>query len=208
MKSQYKTKIIELFGLPRTGKTTTVIALKKHLTASGHKVGIIKERASICPLNDKLHPTFNFWTSISLFKEYLEANDKGFDFILADRGIFDAFVWINFLSKPETKSDFIKLVSQDFILSNYLTTFFLTAENEVILDREFERQIGRKYGKIMNPDTLSAYKSSYQELKSQLMKWGDICEIDSTKLSIKETISIVSKELTKKITTANNVYKK
>ncbi len=199
MNLQFKTKIIELFGLPRTGKTTTVVALKKHLKNAGFKVDIIRERASVCPLNDKLHPSFNFWTSISLIKEYIEANDKGFDFVLADRGIFDAFVWINFLSEKKLLSDFEKLIDQNFILSNYLTTFYFTADIDVILDREFERQISRKYGKVMNPQTLNLYKNSYNDLKPELTKIGNIYEIDSSKITIKETISIVSDELLTKL---------
>ena len=210
MQMMFKTKIIELFGLPRTGKTTTAIAVKKHLRSLGYKVDIIKERASACPLSDKLHPSFNYWTSISLFKEYLEANDKGFDFVIADRGIFDAYVWVNFLvqtiNDKALKVEFLSLVNQDFILSNYFLTFYFSAKTDIILDREFQRQVERKYGKVMNPETLSKYRESYKNSHSNLLKWCEIKEIDSSELTINDTIKLVSKEIQDKITTANNMY--
>lgn len=199
----FKTRIIELFGLPKTGKTTTAIAVNKHLQQLGYKIDIIKERASVCPLSDKLHPGFNYWTSISLFKAYLEANDKGFDFVIADRGIFDAFVWVNYLAtvinEQTVKQEFLHLVQQNFILSNYFMSFYFTANTDIILNREFQRQVERKYGKIMNPETLNQYKKSYQSSHNHLWEWCDIKEIDSTDLTINDTIKLVSKEIQNKI---------
>ncbi len=206
---KFKTKIIEIFGLPKTGKSTIINAVKKHLKNSGYKVDVIKERASICPIKDKLDPNFNYWTSVSLMKEYIEANDRDLDFIIADRGIFDALVWVNYLSEKQggnnSVNEFFTLINQEFILKNYLFTFYFYAEIDTILDREFERQVERKFGVIMNPDSLKDYRKSYYEVKSKLEKWSTIFELDTSELAIKETISIVSKELNRVITTANNV---
>lgn len=202
---KFQTKIIELFGLPRTGKTTGIKAVKEYLKGKGYSVRVISERASVCPIDDKLHPFFNYWTSISLMKEYVEANDKKIDFILADRGIFDAYVWVNLLNKGGEKSiesDFLNLVSQNFIISNYYETFYFNSDLDTIMKREYERQVNRHTGRIMNTKTLDGYSKSFSNIESNLKKWCSIKKIDTSNLTIQQTINEICIQLDKTI--ANN----
>jgi len=202
-----KTKIIELFGLPRTGKTTGLRAIKEFLVEKGYKVRIIRERASVCPIDDKLHPFFNYWTAISLIKEYIEANDDDIDFVLADRGIFDAYVWVNLLTKKDEehiKQEFLNLVNQNFIICNYYETFYFYSDLNTIMKREHERQVKKHTGRIMNPDTLAGYSKSFMEIEPELNKWCSIKKMDTSNLTIQQTISKICTEL--EITIANNVY--
>ncbi len=205
---KFKTQIIELFGLPRTGKTTGLKAVREFLKEKGYKVRIIRERASVCPIDDKLHPFFNYWTAISLIKEYIEANDDDIDFILADRGIFDAYVWVNFLTNENEKylqQDFLNLINQNFIISNYFETFYFQADINTIMKREYERQVKKHTGRIMNPVTLGEYLNSFKEIESELKKWCSIKKMDTSTLTIQQTINKICSELDKTI--ANNVYK-
>lgn len=205
---KFKTKIIELFGLPRTGKTTGLKAVKEFLTEKGYKVRIIRERASVCPINDKLHPFFNYWTAVSLLKEYIEANDDGFDFVLADRGIFDAYVWVNFLTKENEKDirqEFLNLVNQNFIISNYYKTIYFHSDINTIMNREHERQAKQHSGRIMNPITLEGYSKSFMKIEPELKKWCSIKSMDTSNLTIQQMITEICAELEKTI--AYNVYK-
>jgi thymidylate kinase len=195
----FKTKIIELFGLPKTGKTTTANALCKYLRTKGYKVEIVKERASLSPLKNKLHPSFNYWTTISFIKEFIEANDKSVDYLIADRGIFDSYVWINLLSKKENEpkffAEFEKLAKQDIVLSNYFLTFYFYTTVEKSLEREIERHINYSAGRIMNKVTLNEYLDSYKEVQNTLQKITTIVEIETTSLTIPGVLDFISKRI-------------
>jgi thymidylate kinase len=195
----FKTKVIEIFGLPKTGKTTAVNALKKHLKNKGYQVEVVKERASFSPIKDKLHPSFNYWTAISFMKEYIEANDKNIDFLIADRGIFDSYVWINFLSQkikePQYLELFMRIANQDVILNNYLLTFYFKSTIDKSLNREKERQIKYKEGRIMNQKILNEYLESYIEIKNKLTSISSITEIDTTTLSIPIVLETISNKI-------------
>ena len=168
-----------------------------------YKVVVIRERASVCPIKDKLHPFFNYWTAISLMKEYIEANDEGVDFILADRGIFDSYVWVNLLKKKDDNkiaSEFLKLVNQKFIISNYYKTFYFYSDMSIIMKREYDRQVNKHSGRIMNSSTLNGYSNSFGEVENILLSWCSIKKIDTSNLTIPQTILKICKELDKTLT--------
>lgn len=199
----FKTKIIEVFGLPRTGKTTSVNALKKQLINDNLKAEIIKERASVSPIKDKLHPLFNYWTALSFMKAYIEAIDNDVDFLIADRGLLDSLVWVDYLAKGNGKKSllhpFEKLIDQNFIFSNYAVSFFLDAKTDDILDREYnsneDNHKKRGEGKIINEVVLDGYRKSYynnrNEIKRELIKGSEIIEINSSELTLEEVSNTI-----------------
>jgi thymidylate kinase len=199
----FKTKIIELLGLPKNGKTTTSIALSEYLKSKGFKVEIAKERASICPIKDKLHPSFNFWTANSFIKEYIEANDNGIEFLIADRGIFDSYVWVNLLSKKINERNFIysfeNILKQDYIFSNYFMTFYFHCEVEECLKRAKVQEIKFSPGRIMNFHLLNEYLLSFNEIKASLKIIAPIIEIDTSNTPITNVLEFVSKSIEQKI---------
>lgn len=121
-------RIIELFGLPRTGKTTAAHALLKYYKDRGLKVHLNKERASVCPVEDKLSPLFNLWTAVAYLKEYIEATENGCSFVISDRGLLDALVWINsFNIDNKYKKEYtavLDLINYDLIKENVLLSAF------------------------------------------------------------------------------------
>src|SRR5437016_2052376 len=94
--SLFRTKVIELFGLPRTGKTSSVDFLLHSLRQAGLRVQVIRERASLSPIRNKMSPLFNYWTALSQLREYVEACDQDLDVVLADRGVLDSAVWLQY----------------------------------------------------------------------------------------------------------------
>ena len=193
----FKTKIIEFFGLPKTGKTTTVDALVKSLNKDGFNVSKVHERASVCPIKDKLHPSFNYWTTVSFMKEYLEANEKGYDYLIADRGILDAYIWVYLLSKKIQNTNFItrfeNLINQSFVLEKYLLAFSYKAKYNVIMSREKERTMKKfRNGRIMNEEILDLYNSTYEEINPKLKIISNIVELDTTNKDIPQMLFAVS----------------
>lgn len=194
-----KTKLVEFFGLPRTGKTTTVEALTGRLLELDVHASIIRERASVCPIKDKMHPLFNFWTALSQMKEYVEACDLGVDVLLADRGILDSAVWLNYKNQdgryPEEIDYFKPLLNNKFMNDNTILAVYFTADIDVILSREYERRIYSRPGRVVNQTVLEGYVESYQTIKNKLERITTILEVDTTHLDIREMLDIISSQV-------------
>lgn len=196
---QFNAKIIELFGLPRTGKTTTAKFIQQHLEMKGFKVHIVKERASVSPIKDKLHPIFNYWTMSAFILEYIEANEAGYDFVIADRGVFDSLIWVKLLSslikEKRYEEEFLKLIDQPFILENIIASFYFEASEEVIFKREFQRKKQKNFGRIMNPKMIRSYQETYKALQIKLSALNPIIEINTSCLTIKELANLACDEI-------------
>ncbi len=186
--------IFEFAGLPRSGKTTAALGLKRYMEAKGCKVHIVAERAGRCPIQDKLHPNFNLWTALSFVREFLVAREQGVQFVIADRGLFDAAIWVEMLcqrGKHAEEYEALKCIGDLPILRRAKQkTFFLFCEVEKVLDREFERTLVKRHGRVMNRQVLSQYLQTYRRL------CGDrppFLELDTTNLPIKDMLSTVYK---------------
>lgn len=193
-----ETKVIELFGLPEAGKTTSAEAVNKFINRqTNYRSRIITERASQCPIEDKLHPLFNFWTVTSLIKEYIEAIDQDYDVLIADRGINDAIIWINYFNRNDEYSNywdsFLRLIDNNFVKDAYLCTLYFTADIEIILDRECRRQIIGNPGQIVNKRVLSGYKDSFKDLSiNNSLFFNNPTIIDTSNSEIDKMIDKVS----------------
>lgn len=194
------TKIVEFFGLPRTGKSITVTALNKYLREIGVTSETVIERASICPIKNKLHPLFNFWTTNALMKEYIEACDRGVEILLADRGVLDATVWMHFKNRNEQYQSefeyFKSLLNMRFINDNILVAYYFDTDIDLILKREYKRRVGKKTGRVMNRPVLQGYSSCYESIKSDLAKIARIVQIDTSNIGIEEMVKTVCEDFT------------
>lgn len=198
-----KTKIIEFFGLPKTGKTTSVNTLKKYLSSKGINTEIVIERASRCPVQNKLHPLFNYWTTFSLLKEFVDAVDRGVNILIADRGLIDSFIWINCLTEKNGYKaylqDYKPIYNDNFLRKNIIKGYYFFSSIDTILDREFERQVIRNYGRIMNPSILRRYESTYSKLKDVIRNDFNITEVNTDIIAINDVVKIIEKEVDKLI---------
>jgi len=193
------TKIIEFFGLPRTGKTSSIRAIKKYISNQGFSVDSVVERASICPIKDKLSPVFNYWTTFALMKEYFESADKNIQFLLADRGFLDALVWIHYNSIKHNNeimdNYFFEILNTKFFENVVFKSYFFSAEIETVLDREFESHIIKKEGTILNNKILTGYLKSFSELYPSLKQKFDIKIIDTTNHTLRQTLEFIASDL-------------
>src|ERR1700687_1018996 len=86
--------VIEFAGTPKSGKSTSVEAVRHFLTRHGFRVHVLAERAAVCPIPMKGHLFFNTWCATSMLAELLANVETETDIIIVDRGIFDALVWL------------------------------------------------------------------------------------------------------------------
>lgn len=184
--------IVEFAGLPRSGKTTAARGLKMYMESRGEKVCIVEERADRCPIQDKLDPSFNLWTAFSFLCEFLIARERGMQCIIADRGLFDAAVWVELLNhegKHQKEYETFRRIEKLPILQRVeRRTFFLFCDVETALRREFERTLVKQQGRIMNRKMLHAYMETYRSLSRTRTPF---LEIDTSKMQIADMLSVV-----------------
>jgi predicted NUDIX family phosphoesterase/predicted ATPase len=175
--------LIEFCGTPKSGKTTIINALNLFLRRSGFKTIVLTERASVCPISDKTHPFFNLWTLTSAVSDIIKALDKNrsngkVDFILADRGIFDALCWFEWLERLHNNktvrpfSDRDYQTVKDFILMDiwkkHLSLIFVfKVKPQIAIDREYANLLTDIAGTIMDKRVLEDFNSCIDDVKSK-----------------------------------------
>src|SRR5437016_696980 len=91
--------VIEFAGVPKAGKSSTISQIYSFLKRCGFRVKIVVERASVCPVRDKRHFTFNVWTAATTLAQILDQTqepprDDQPQILILDRGLFDSICWL------------------------------------------------------------------------------------------------------------------
>jgi pantothenate kinase len=63
--------VIEFAGTPKSGKSTSVEAIRHFFARNGFRVHVLAERAAVCPIPMKGHLFFNTWCASSMLAELL-----------------------------------------------------------------------------------------------------------------------------------------
>lgn len=173
--------LIEFCGSPKSGKSTIINALNIFLKRNKFSTIVLKERASICPVHKKTNPFFNIWTLCSAVAEIIENLDREFnraDIIIADRGVFDALCWFEWLLNTNIDGELPKLsIDQYEKLKNFCLLDTWTVNLDLIyifqvdpstsIKREYANLLTEKRGSIMNEDILSGYNKAIETAQSK-----------------------------------------
>ncbi len=173
--------LIEFCGSPKSGKSTTITSLNQFLKRNEFSTTVLTERASVCPVSNKKDPVFNIWTLSSAVAEIIESLDKkGTDIIIADRAIFDALCWFQWLNTNDTKQSpyldndnyaclktFIKM---DLIKDNIDIVYVFKADPKISIEREFSNLLTDQRGSIMEENVLESFCAS---IDSVIEEHGD-----------------------------------
>lgn len=193
-RKQRRPIIIEFCGCPKSGKTTTITSLNIFLKRNNFNTIVLSERASVCPVKDKKHPYFNIWTMCSTIAEIIKfySSKENIDIIIADRGIFDALCWFEWLNSNDT----VKNPRLDDNKYNALINFALMDTWTNIIDlvyvfqvppetsimREYATLLTKKEGSIMNKKTLSSIHTSINTaVNKYASKFKRVERIDTSK---------------------------
>lgn len=206
LKKQHRLKrpiVIEFSGSPKSGKTSCINSLELFLKRNGFSVKTVQERASVCPVSDKLSPMFNIWTactSLAGMLETLEDKNNMVDVLILDRGIFDSICWFDWLVKKGRMEIEQQKIMEKFLLMEELVktidiVFAFTVDPNVSIDREYTHLLTDKFGTIMNTNVLEEYRQSVLEM-SEAKKgyFHKIFNIDTTECNQNE----VGKSVTEK----------
>lgn len=202
--------LIEFCGSPKAGKTTCITSLNIFLKRNGFRTEVLSERASVCPIGSKTHPFFNTWTLCSAAAEIIQHLDSGrdkVDIIIADRGIFDALCWFEWLNcNPDEDNQYLDDKSyealrafslMDMWISSFDLIYVFNVGPDTSLQREYANLLTEKTGSIMNEQVLEGYNSA---VKQVMRKYGkhfrkievmDTSDVDPDRVSFDVTLSIL-----------------
>lgn len=160
--------VIEFAGTPKSGKSTSVEAVRHFLTRHGFRVHVLAERAAVCPIPMKGHLFFNTWCAASMLAELLSNVETDTDIVIVDRGLFDALVWLTLQERRgELTDDEARTIERFILLERWSSLVDLAVVMSVTaddaLDRENRQRITRKGGSIMNLEVLAAIADAVDE---------------------------------------------
>lgn len=206
-----KPLLIEFCGSPKAGKTSCINSLTIFLKRNGFKVKVMTERASVCPVPSKLDPFFNIWTSTSAIAEMAEnlTVNKDLDVLIADRGLFDALCWFEWLASAGylNKEDHLRLTSfltLEKFRSHLDLVYVFQAKPSVSLEREYRTLLTNKTGSIMQSDVLQSYHDAIDKTRERFgSKFRQIEVVETSDLAQNEVSALVTErtlEILRRIT--------
>ena len=176
-RTQRRPLFIEFCGSPKSGKSTPINSLSMFFRRNGLKIAVLTERAGICPIQNKTHPNFNIWTLCSVIADMLEKMEHGkekIDIIIADRGIFDALCWFNWLNtNPSNKNPYLSnenfkelttFINSDIWKRNIDLIYVFIVDPKTSIEREYSALLTEKRGSIMREDVLKTYNTSVEQV--------------------------------------------
>ena len=184
---------VEFSGTPKAGKSTIINSLRLFLARNDFKVFVLTERASTCPIRDKQHPFFNVWTACATLTQLLAAAQAGRDdVVIMDRGLFDALVWMRWLQDKESLDSSQRVVIEGFLTLDLWINlidliFIMKVSPDEALKREFGGQVTRKFGSIMNPETIREFNDALERTVNANVPFKNMLEVDTTNEQPEET---------------------
>lgn len=181
--------MIELFGTPKSGKTTVKDMLKHFFKRNGFLLSTPTEGAEVVEWPKRVEPDYNFQTAeYALSKARELAYGPGHKMVhvaIFDRANMDGVVRMEMYGDKGIITPAERDITQGYYLLPKNNDLFdlhvcLVASPEVAIDRELARAITRKHGETMNPQTLRDLLDAHERIRARLvwdqdpkMSWHD-----------------------------------
>ena len=209
--------VIEFAGVPKAGKTSTIGQVSTFLRRCGFRVRVVVERASVCPIRDKKHFTFNVWTAATTLAQILEstqdpprADDP--QILILDRGLFDSITWLTMMERLCRITSAEREVIERFLLcaewrKRITGVIVMTASPETAMKRESGYLPVETLGSIMNKDVLAQFLKTTADCCAKFEQQFNIHSVDTTDGSPQKTaehvaqiaLDLIARELDERI---------
>lgn len=168
LKFAHRAFVIEFAGTPKSGKSTSVEAIRHFFSRNGFQVHVLAERAALCPIEMKGHLFFNTWCASTMLAELLANVQARADIIIVDRGLFDALVWLILQVKRGELTDTEAATFKSFLLLGRWCKLIdlvvvMNVSAEQAIKRENAQRITPRPGRIMNKKILEMISNSVHE---------------------------------------------
>lgn len=190
--------MIELFGTPKSGKSTMKEMLKHVFKRNGWSVSAPTEGAEVVEWIKRREPDYNLQTA-----EYALSRARelaygpvgcGFHVAIFDRAVMDGVVRMDHYEHKSVITPEQRGTIEDYLLLPHHRQLFdlhvcLVASPEVAIERELAHAISRKHGETMNPRTLAELLETHRRVWTRLNLDRDrsMCWHDSSKEDKQQT---------------------
>lgn len=177
--------MVELFGTPKSGKSTMKEMLKHFFRRNGWSVSTPTEGAEVVEL-PRDEPQYNFQTTEYALSAARERSyNSRFHLVLFDRAIMDGVVRMDYYKEKGIIRPDEQAIIENYYLLWWNRNLFdahicLVADSEVAIRRELSRALTKKHGATMNPKTLQALMDAHKRVWERLdlanhpmMRWHD-----------------------------------
>ncbi len=182
--------VIEFAGVPKAGKTSTIAQIQTFLKRCGFRVKVVVERASVCPIVDKRHATFNVWTACTTLAQILENTQEpprpdDPHVLILDRGIFDAITWFTLMDRlSRIRTEDRKVIENFLLLPEWKKRLTGVIVMLVSPEEAMKREQGvlpiEGIGSIMNRDVLARVRETTERCVKDFAGQFRIVTIDTT----------------------------
>lgn len=195
--------VVELAGMPRTGKTVSTERVFEFFNIADFKVvrtkepaQIVKERYGSAQLSGV---EFNDKT-LEISREQLdECKSKKPDIILQDRGVFDNYIWYQMMyerGQISLETYMSKISNIDEVLHENDQLYLMTAEPSVIIKRDYADQIFLEPRKKTTIEGVTQLKNGMEHLLSKVSDDGiillDTTDIDAIDTAVEISSGIIN----------------
>ena len=194
-------KIIEFTGLPNYGKTTLIHRLAGALPNLNYSVEVMREDAEIVPsIIPKKTWHRNMWITFGQLQSLIHAHHSNSDFVLMDRGLYDALFWASFMGKQGICS---KKESEAMtkILNEIRDTYELKPDLVFLVNVSVEESVRRRMemsGEVAvysKNDYLDKYLAFQNAFFSKISDGTKIVSCDTTLISPDDLCKLVLDEI-------------
>lgn len=191
--------IVEFFGPPSAGRTTTIRELDKLLRRHGFRCYHPQEGAEAVRYLTRDTPKYNIATGLYAYSLLLELSEgHQYDFVLFERCMFDAYSRMKYWNKKAKLDENAMRSAQEFFLfgASYIdVAFMMYCTPSVAMDRETINQLTNRLGNSTNPAALDFLIECSLETCDELIDRFPIAVIETTHLTEKQMVQITAKEV-------------
>lgn len=190
--------VIEISGLPRTGKTTSFNSIYDFFNKGGFNIKkgdepafLLKESLDQEQIKKLSSVEFNDKTLEISRASFQKAKNTDSEIILMDRGIIDNYFWYQLYYNEKEISDklydkYLECLYKDLLDVDVL--FTLTANIDAILDREYNNSIYLESRKKTNAKQIEKLHKAYKHLEEIIKaKHPNLICLDTTKQTALDT---------------------
>lgn len=195
-------RIVEISGLPSSGKTTLVNNLFRFFEKNGYKCRIIPESATEIKKEgmsgeEKLSLNFFLMTILRTAEEILRVDgEDDLDFILVDRGLLDRLIWNEWMVREvliDRNSFTILKMFIEYVYSehsNWKTIILLISFQEAM------RRHRQRSGTVLNRSYFANMKNIYKDKKIfKDLYQSSIILLDTSNLSKHKILELALEKL-------------
>lgn len=183
--------IVELSGLPNSGKTTLLRKIKKLCESNNVNAIIMQEPAELLPENiPKGTIAQNLWITLETLQRSLELTYvTEVDYILLDRGFYNQLFWSTmYKQKDATYSEYITDFMEKFAQRYHVKPDYLYVVDVSVEESLRRRMLAGEEVTFSKKEFLVDYKKEFEEFYKKL---DSVLYIDTTNMTEDEVANIV-----------------